>query len=110
MDLKNGAILKARLVNCKFMEHTFSTPPVNRTVKQVPLNFQAPKILTHNPDPRTLLADTEVTKLLNLKDLAEQIPDGFYSGPRVFRNLLPGIGKTIPNKWLAPLNSKPTKV
>ena len=110
MDPKNGAILKARLVNCKFMEHTFPTPPVDRTVKQVPLNFQAPESLTHNPDPRTLLADTEVTKLLDLKDLVEQIPDGFYSGPRVLRNPLPGTGNTITNKRLAPLNSKPTKV
>ena len=66
--------------------------------------------MTLNPDPQTLLADTEVTKLLNLKDLAEQIPDGFYSGPRVLRNPLPGTCNIIPNKRLAPLNSKSTKV
>ena len=66
--------------------------------------------MTLNPDPRTALADTEVTKLINLKDLADQIPDGFYSGPRVFRNPLPGTSNVLPTKRLAPLTFKSTKV
>ena len=33
MDPKTGAILKVRLVNCKFIEHIFPTPLVDRTVK-----------------------------------------------------------------------------
>ena len=98
MDPKAGAILKACLVNYKFIEHIFPTPPVDRTVKQTPLNFQAPETLILNPDPRTSLADTEVIKLLNLKDLAEQIPDGFYSGPRVLRNPLPGHTMYYPTR------------
>ena len=63
-----------------------------------------------NPDPRTSLVDTEFTKLLNLKDLAEQIPDGFYSVPRVLRNPLPGTDNVLSNKRLAPINSKLAKV
>ena len=110
MDPKTKAILKARLANCKFIEHIFPTPPVDRTIEPTPLNFQAPETLTLNPDPRTALADTEVTKLINLKDLADQIPDGFYSGPRVLQNPLPGTCNVLPTKRLAPLTSKSTKV
>ena len=58
MDPKTRAILKARLVNCKFIEHIFPTPPVDHMVKQVPLNLQAPETLTLNPDPQTSLANT----------------------------------------------------
>ena len=83
MDIGNGNILKARFVNCKFVENVFPKPITDSTRKSVPLTFKAPETSTLNPDPRTALADTEMQKLLNLKDLVDQIPDGFYSGPRV---------------------------
>ena len=69
-----------------------------------------------NPDPRTALAETETVKLLQLKDLADQIPDGFYSGPRVLRNPIPGSGNHLPEtvtkqtKRQAASTSKPAKV
>ena len=40
----------------------------------------------------------------------EQISDGFYSGPRVLWNPLPGTCNLLPTKRLAPLTSKSTKV
>ena len=39
MDPKTGTILKAWLANCKFIEHMFPTPPVDRTFKPTPLKF-----------------------------------------------------------------------
>jgi len=81
MDPSTGTIFKARFANCKFVEDKFPTPPSDRLNKQVLLTFQAPETLTMNLDPRTALAEIEVTKLSNLQDLAEQIPDGFYSEP-----------------------------
>ena len=69
-----------------------------------------------NPDPRTVLAETETIKLLNLRDLAEQIPDGFYSGPRVLRNPIPGSGNHLPGttsqlaKRQVASTSRPAKV
>jgi len=55
-----------------------------------------------NPDFPTSLAETEVTKMLHLKSLAEQIPDGFESGPRIIRNPIPGTGNSLPQKRPAP--------
>lgn len=49
------------------------------------LNFRALETLTLNPDPRTALTDTEINKLLHLQSLAEKVPDGFHSGPRILR-------------------------
>ena len=98
MDIGNGNILKARFVNCKFVENVFPKPITDSTQKSVPLTFKAPETFTLNPDLRTVLADTDVQKLFNLKDLADQIPDGFYSGPRVLRNPLPGTGNVLPTK------------
>ena len=98
MDIGNGNILKARFVNCKFVKNVFPKLITDSTKKSVPLTFKAPETSTLNPDPRTALADTEVQKLLNLKDLADQIPDGFYSGPRVLRNPLPETGNVLLTK------------
>ena len=109
MDLTNGSIQKARFVNCKFVENVFPKPPLDPTQKQVPLTFKSTESLTSNPDPRTALPETEVTKLLNLKDLADQVPDGFYSGPRVLRKPLPGTGNILPNKRSAASTSNPAK-
>jgi hypothetical protein len=106
MDPSTGAILKARFANCKFVEDKFPTPPVDMLNKQVPLTFQAPETLTMKPHPWTALAETEVTKLLNLHDLAEQIPKGFFSGPRVLHNLLPETYNILPAKRHAPSTSK----
>jgi hypothetical protein len=56
-----------------------------------------------NPDFPTSLAETEVTKMLHLKSLAENISDGFASGPRIIRNPIPGTGNSLPQKRTAPV-------
>ena len=71
------------------------------------MNFGAPETLTMNPDPPTSLANTEVTKLLNLINLAENTPDGFSTQPRITRNPLPGTRITLPNKKPQPIPSTP---
>lgn len=76
MDPNTRAILEARFAN-KFVESTIPTPPVDWKIKTTPLIFKTPETLTMNLDPQTTLAETKVTKLLNLKDLADQIPYGF---------------------------------
>ena len=81
-----GAILKARFANCKFVEIVSPTLPSIPSHSPTSLSFKAPETLTLNIDPWTSLVDTEVTKLLNLRDLAGQLSDGFYSGPRILRN------------------------
>lgn len=48
-----------------------------------------------NPDPPTSLANTEVTKILNLRILAENTPDGFSTQPRIIRNPLSGTGNVL---------------
>jgi len=58
------------------------------------LNFSARETLTLNPDPRTPLADSEVTKILHLKTLAERLLDEFTNSIRITRNLLLGTGSS----------------
>lgn len=43
------------------------------------LTFTAPETLTVNPNSLTSLPDTEVTKLLYMKSMAENIPNAFTS-------------------------------
>ena len=64
------------------------------------LTFTAPQTtLTMNPDPSiTSLPDTEVTKLLHLKSMAKNIPDGFASSLRIIRNPLLGTSNILPQK------------
>ena len=78
---------------------------------QIPLNFGAPETLTLIPDPPTSLPNTEVIKLLNMRALAENTPDGFSSQPRIIRNPLPGTGHILHCKKSkpTPINPKPTK-
>ena len=56
------------------------------------------------------MAKAEVIKLLNLKDLADQIPYGFYSWPRVFQNPLPGTCNLLPTKRPTPSTFKHVKL
>ncbi len=98
-------LYKARFVNCRFIETKFPFLPSKTQSK--PLNFGAPETLTMNPDPPTSLANTEVTKLLNLINLAENTPDGFSTQPRIIRNPLPRTRITLPNKRPQPKPSTP---
>lgn len=66
------------------------------------LEFSAPETLTMNPNPPTGQSETEVTKLLHLKSLAEIIPDDFVTCDRIIRNPLPGTGNSLPQKRAAP--------
>ena len=90
---RSDDIYKARFQNCKFIENKF---PGSQTKTDQSLNFKDLETLTLNPDPRTALADSEVRKLLNLQHLAENIPDGFHSGPRIVRSPVPGSGNPVP--------------
>ena len=108
IDPSNGALLKARFANCRFIETSF--PALPNPPNQPPLNFSAPETLTMNPDPPTSLHHTEVTKLLHLKSLAENIPDGFSSKPRIIRNPLPGTRNTLPRQQSEPKPSKRPRV
>ena len=83
-------IYKARFQNCKFIETKF--PSSKAKVDHSKLIFKSEETLTLNPDPRTALADAEVRKLIHLQALAEKIPDGFHSGPRIIRSPVPGSG------------------
>ena len=87
-------IYKARFQNCKFIETNF--PGSQTKGSQSSLNFTALETLTLNPDPRTALADSEVRKLIQLQSLAEKIPDGFQTGPRIVRSPVPGSGNPVP--------------
>lgn len=73
----------------KHASHPYQTLPL-------PLNFNAPETFTLNPDPRIPLAYAEVKKTLHLRTLAENIPDGFYSGPNISRNPPHGSGNILP--------------
>ena len=86
---ETGVLHKARFQNCKFDETVF--PSVTVSKPNTPLEFWAPETLTMNPDPRTALTDSEVKKILDLKSLAEKLPDGFTNISRVTRNPLPGL-------------------
>lgn len=55
-----------------------------------------------NPDPPTLLANTETTKLLKLKILAENTLDGYSTDDRIFRNPVLGTCLTLPAKRTPP--------
>lgn len=79
LDPTTGDLFQARFTNCKFLEHVFPTLPSSST--QPPLNFCALETLTINRDPPTSLPNTEVSKLVHLKSLAENTPDGFSSEP-----------------------------
>ena len=96
-------LLKARFQNCRFIENIF--PKVQIPDSNQPLDFTAPETLTMNPDFPTGLVDTEVNKIVHLKSLAEQIPDGFASGPRIIRNPIPGTGNHLLQK--KPAKAKP---
>ena len=92
-------LLKARFQNCRFIKYVFPrvmTPETNQ-----PLIFTTLETLTMNPDFCTSLADTEVNKLLHPKSRAENIPDGFASGPRIIRNAIPGTCNCLPQKRTA---------
>ena len=96
-------LYKAQFANCKFLETTFRALPT--TSIQPPLNFGARDTLTMNPDPPTLLPNTKVTKLLNMKSLAENTPDGFSTEPRIIRNHISGTGLNLPRKRSNPTPS-----
>ena len=74
-------VLKAHFANCKFVEIVFLSIHFTSLSPPTPLTLTALETLSLNPDPQTSLANTEVTKQLNLKDLTNQ---------------LPGTGNTIP--------------
>ena len=95
-----GVLHKARFQNCKFDETTFLSVTVS--IPNAPLDFWAPETLILNPDPRTTLTDSEVKKILDLKNLAEKLPDGFTNIPRVTCNPLLGAGP-------APLSIRPER-
>src|SRR6202048_3504192 len=80
LEPATGNLLKARFANCKFLEHVFPSLPSNKPIPS--LNFGAPETLTMNPDPPTSLTNTETSKLLSLKALAENTPDGFSTEER----------------------------
>jgi hypothetical protein len=95
-----GIMHKARFQNSKFDENKF--PSITSTKPSLPLEFWAPETLTLNPYPRTALADTKVKKILDLKTLADRLPDGFTNIPRITRNPLSRTGP-------APLSIRPEK-
>lgn len=73
----NTTIHKAQFEKCRFIENSF--PAAIDLNTQSPLNFRAIETLTSNPDPRTFLSETEVKKMLNLRNLTERLPDRFAS-------------------------------
>lgn len=95
-----GILLKARFANCRFIENIF--PRLQKSESNTSLDFHAPETLTMNPDPPTGLSETEVSKLLHLKSMAEMVPDGFATGDRIIRYPIPGTGNTLPQKRTAP--------
>ena len=58
-----------------------------------------------NPDPSTSLAQTETLKLLKLKTLAKNTPDGFSTDERIIRNAVLETGMMLPTKMIP---SKPS--
>ena len=87
-------LFKARFANCKFLEHIFPTIPSTKTSQT--LDFGALETLTMNPNPPTSLTNTETSKLINLKALAEHVPDGFSTEERIIRSAIPGTGNILP--------------
>jgi len=45
-------------------------------------------MFTSNPDPRTFMVETEVSKILHLQKIVDQTLDGFHDAPRITRNPL----------------------
>ena len=84
------ALLKARFQNCIFEENVFPYVPCPKGTPD--LNFYSPQTFTLNPDPRTLLSETEVQKILHLQALADRLPNGFSDAPRVTRIPVPRTG------------------
>jgi hypothetical protein len=107
LDPQTGNLLRARFVNCRFVETIYPTLKQKPAPPPEPLNFQAPETLTMNHDPPTSLTNTEVLKLLNLKSLAENTPDGFSSETRIIRHPLPGTGNTLPKRPSDNLSNPP---
>jgi hypothetical protein len=79
LDPSIGNLYKAKFANYRLIETNF--PALSSTLHPIPLNFGAPETLTMNPNPPTSLPNTEVIKLLNLRNLAENTPDGFSIQP-----------------------------
>ena len=100
LNPETGVLHKARFQNCKFDETVF--PSVIVSKPNTPLEFWAPETLTMNPDPRIALTDSEVEKILDLKSLAEKLPNGFTNISRVTHNPLPGAGP-------APISIRPER-
>jgi transposase InsO family protein len=98
--LATGVMHKARFQKCTFDENSFPATSSENNKPSLSLDFWAPETFTMNPDPRTSLADSEVKKLLDLKQLAKKLPDGFTNIPRITRNPLPGAG-------LVPISIRP---
>ena len=109
LNSTTGNLYKAIFANCRFIETKF--PPLPSTTHPTPLNFCAPETLTMNPNPSISLANTEVTKLLNLRNLAENTPDRFSTQPRIIRNPIPGTNNTLSRKRPdpTPSTSQPSK-
>ena len=94
--ISTGNLVKAKFANYKFLEHVF--PTLSSLQSSPPLNFGVPEILTINSNPSTYLTNTEITKLINLKALAKNVPDGFSTEERIIQNAIPGAGNTLPQK------------
>lgn len=90
LEIRTGVVHKSRFENCRFIETVFLKLPHHD--QSPPLAFRATESFTMNPDPRTVLAETDVKKLLHLQTLANQISDSFDSGTRISRSPVPGFG------------------
>jgi hypothetical protein len=82
---------KARFQNCHFEEK--SCPSLTSPDPCQPLVFVAPQTITMNPEPKTILAESEIRKLLALQALVEKLPEGFNDSSRITRIPLLGAGK-----------------
>lgn len=94
--------------NCQLEETHFpsiETPKPNQTFE-----FSASETSTMTFDPRTALANAEVSKLLHLKSLAEKLPNGFSNTVRITCNPLSSVGSSpitiLPRSHLLPKCSK----
>ena len=90
LSLPAGTLLRARFQNSHFDETIFSILPNTKDTGL--LDFFAPQTFTQNPDPRIALTKQEVRKLVNLKALANRLPDGFADAPPITRDPVPGAG------------------
>jgi len=63
-----GRLLRAYFANYWFEEDIFSSLKGGASILETStdITFQAPQTFTSNPDPRTPLAETEVSKILHL--------------------------------------------